>query len=65
MASVTKLFFLLSTVTVLIAIFFPAETIQHYRLQLQQFSTELYENRRQANEEISFHDKVMKEIGGR
>ena len=65
MASVTKLFFLLSTVTVLIAIFLPAKTIQHCRIQLQQFSIELYENRRQAKEEVSFHDKVMKEIGGR
>ena len=43
-ASVTRLCSMLNTVIVLIALFLPAETIQHYRLQLQQFSTELHDN---------------------
>lgn len=51
MASFTKLSLLLGIVTVLIGILLPAKTIQQYRIQLQQYSIELYADLKQFSDE--------------
>ena len=64
MASVTRLSFLLCAVTAISAVLLPAKTIQHYRIQLQQYGVELYAELRQLNGESPEFVNYLDESSG-